>query len=116
MNTTYNKDNIFARVIRRELPSNTLYEDDILLIIEDKFPDKRYKTHLLCLPKNDYVDFNDFASKSGYVDRFFKSLRDVLDGLGLKHYKLVINNGADVGQEIMHLHIHIKSHDLPIIK
>ena len=82
-----------------------------MLIIKDKFPDSRYKTHLLCLSKDGYVDFDEFIANYCPIDNFFKKMREVLKNIGIDHYQLLTNNGERAGQEIMHFHIHIKSND-----
>jgi histidine triad (HIT) family protein len=107
----YNKNNIFAKILRDELPSEKIYEDDALLIINDKYPDPKYKIHLLCMPKNDHINFNDFVSNHEQIDLFFKKMIEILNNLNIHHYQLTINNGEKGGQEIMHMHIHIKSND-----
>jgi histidine triad (HIT) family protein len=107
----YDKSNIFARIIRNELASEKIYEDEILLIIKDKFPDKKYKTHLLCLSKQEFIDFNDFVKNYDKINEFFQKIRNILNDIGITHYQLSTNNGERVGQEIMHFHLHIKSHD-----
>ncbi len=109
----YDKNNIFAKIIRCEIPSDKIYEDDKILIIKDKYPDTRYKTHLLCLTKGDFIDFNDFVlnSEKSDVADFFVTLRKILEEKSIFEYQLSTNNGKKVGQEIFHFHVHIKSHD-----
>jgi histidine triad (HIT) family protein len=109
----YNQQNIFARIIRGELSSEKVYEDDVILIIKDKFPDKNWKTHLLAIPKGEFLHYSDFISnaKADLINIFFKTIDQVIKRHGLAHYQLVMNNGSKAGQEIMHFHVHIKSQD-----
>ena len=111
MNQIYDKENIFAKIIRKEILSDALYEDELLLIIKDKYPDKRYKTHLLCLPKGEYTNFHEFITHHNKIHAFFQKIKDILQKINIEHYQLSTNNGDRAGQEIMHFHIHIKSND-----
>lgn len=109
----YNDDNIFAKIIRNEIPSEKIYEDNDILIIKDAFPDKNWTTHLLCITKIKYVNYSDFINH-GYshtILSFFKKIDDIAKKIGIDHYQILTNNGVRSGQEIMHFHVHIKSQE-----
>lgn len=109
----YDKNNLFAKILRGELSSEKVFEDDEVLVIKDKFPDKNWKTHLLCLPKNEFINFTHFIeiSSDDQITFLFKKIDKIAKNLCLTSYQLLINNGEAARQEIMHLHIHIKSHE-----
>lgn len=105
----YNKDNIFAKIIRGELPCNKVYEDDELLAFHDLHP--AAPAHVLVLPKQDCISFNDFVSRydANTVDTFFKGVQKVASILGLESsgYRLIMNHGSDASQTVPHFHVHI---------
>ena len=105
----YDDNNIFARILRGEIPSRKVYEDDHALAFHDINP--LAPTHLLVIPKGPYVSWDDFSSKAsdaeiaGFVRAVGKVAREagsVGDG-----YRLLANAGMDSGQEVPHLHVHI---------
>lgn len=108
---SYDKENIFAKILRGEIPTNKIYEDDFVIA----FPDIRPKapTHVLVVPKNAYVDFNDLMAHAtaDEVEGIFKATQKVAKQLGVidAGYRLIMNVGAGAGQEVPHLHIHILS-------
>ena len=105
----YDKNNIFAKILRQEVPCEVVYEDDQVLFFYDINP--QAKVHNLGIPKKKVVDFRDFILRSdkSTVQYFFTKIIDVINGLGLdqKGYRLIINNGRDANQEVPHFHIHI---------
>ena len=105
----YDKNNIFAKILRKEIPCEVVYEDDQVLFFYDINP--QAKVHILGIPKNKVVDFRDFILKSDQstVQYFFTKIMDVINSLGLdqKGYRLITNNGRDANQEVLHFHIHI---------
>jgi histidine triad (HIT) family protein len=102
----YDKNNIFARILRSEIASKKVYEDDKILSFYDINPKAR--VHVLVIPKGEYINFTDFVSRSNDVESFFKCVKHIAeDILGLKDFRLITNNGKGAGQEVPHFHIHI---------
>ena len=105
----YDENNIFAKIIRGEIPCDKVYEDDNCLFFYDINP--LAKIHVLAIPKTSNVDFSDFISKNdpGVVSDFFKKIHLVIEILGIQSdgYRLVANSGINGGQEVPHFHIHI---------
>ncbi|MBI04334.1 MAG: histidine triad nucleotide-binding protein [Pelagibacteraceae bacterium] len=105
----YDKNNIFAKILRSEIPCNKVYEDEGVLFFYDINPIA--KIHVLGIPKVECVDFEDFISNSNEknVYSFFKKVNKVINLLGINKlgYRLITNSGKDGGQEIPHFHVHI---------
>jgi len=105
----YDENNIFAKIIRGEIPCDKVYEDDSVLFFKDINPIA--KIHVLGIPKSQCVDFYDFISKNTQtkISEFFKKTNFVIEKLGISTdgYKVISNSGIDGGQEVPHFHIHI---------
>ncbi len=104
----YNSENIFAKILRKEIPCKTIYEDDTILAFHDINP--RAKIHALVIPKIEAVSFSDFIANNGNetIAEFFNKVNYVAyNVLNLKDFRLQINNGANAGQEVFHFHVHI---------
>ena len=105
----YDPDNIFAKVLKREIPCNKVYEDDFALAFHDINP--RAPVHVLVIPKGAYESMDDFSAKAtdGEISGFFKAVGAVARQLGLAEpgYRILANSGADGGQEVPHFHVHI---------
>ena len=105
----YDENNIFAKIIRGEIPCQKVYEDDDCLFFKDINPIA--KIHVLGIPKVPCVDFSDFIKQydNNLVSKFFTTVEMVIEKLGIKSsgYKIVSNSGKDGGQEVPHFHIHI---------
>jgi diadenosine tetraphosphate (Ap4A) HIT family hydrolase len=105
----YDDNNIFARLLRGEIPSKTVYEDEFALALHDINP--LAPTHLLVVPKGSYVSWDDFSSNAsdaeiaGFVRAVGKVARDA--GLVQSGYRLLANVGLNSGQEVPHLHLHV---------
>ena len=105
----YDESNIFARILRGELPCQTVYEDDYALAFNDIRP--AAPTHVLVIPRGPYVSWDDFSERAsdaeiaGFVRAVGKVARD--KGLVAPGYRLLANVGADSGQEVPHLHVHV---------
>ncbi len=108
---TYNKENVFAKIIRGEADSITIYEDKFMLCFENKF--KEASLHWLIVPKGEYTCFDDFMAKASaeMVVHFFSKIKDIAQdhGLDKEGYKLVTNNGEGAGQSVPHFHVHLLS-------
>ena len=105
----YDDKNIFARILRGEIPSKTVYEDEHALAFHDINP--LAPTHILVIPKGRYVSWNDFSERAsdaeiaGFTRAVGKIARDA--GLVDGGYRLLANVGLNSGQEVPHLHVHI---------
>ena len=106
---SYDDNNIFARILRGEIPSKKVYEDEHVLAFHDINP--LSPTHILVIPKGPYVSWDDFSEKAsdeeiaGFVRTVGKIARD--QGLVAEGYRLLANVGINSGQEVPHLHVHI---------
>ena len=105
----YDDNNIFARILRGEIPNKTVYEDEWALAFHDINP--QAPIHLLVIPKGAYVSWDDFSARgsdaemAGFVRAVGKVARDL--GLVEPGYRLLANTGLNSGQEVPHLHVHI---------
>jgi histidine triad (HIT) family protein len=105
----YDDSNIFAKILRGELPANKVYEDDWALAFHDLNP--LAPVHILVIPKGAYVSWDDFTEKAsddeiaGFVRAVGKVARD--HQLVVQGYRLLANTGKRAGQEVPHLHVHI---------
>jgi diadenosine tetraphosphate (Ap4A) HIT family hydrolase len=105
----YDDSNIFARILRGEIPSKTVYEDEHALAFHDINP--LSPTHILVIPKGRYVSWDDFSDRAseaeiaGFVRAVGKVARDA--GLVDEGYRALANVGVNAGQEVPHLHVHI---------
>ena len=109
MTADYNPDNIFAKILRGEIPCNKIYEDEHALCFHDVAA--QAPIHALVIPKGAYRSFSDFALKANSLERegFFQAVHKCAQLLQLeeKGYRLLANHGADAGQEVPHFHVHI---------
>lgn len=105
----YDDDNIFARILRAELPANKVYEDDHVLAFHDINP--LAPTHILVIPKGPYVSWDDFSEKASEaeISAFVRAVgRIAREGGLVEHgYRVLANTGLNSGQEVPHLHLHI---------
>ncbi len=106
---SYDSENIFAKMIRGEIPNNNVYEDDSVLAFHDIAP--AAPVHVLVIPKGEYTSFDDFATKAGMgeVAGFFAKVQHIAAELGVVEsgYRLITNHGADASQTVPHFHVHI---------
>lgn len=103
----YDSNNIFAKILRGEIPCKKVYEDVWAFAFHDVAPVA--PVHVLVIPKGEYESFADFTAKAGakVVGQFFESVQIVAQGLGLKDFRIITNNGASAGQSVFHFHVHI---------
>jgi len=105
----YDDNNIFARILRGEIPTTKIYEDDHVLAINDINP--QAPTHVLVLPKGKYVSFDDFSAKASDAEiaALIKATGKIARDLGVADtgYRLLLNHGPHSHQDVPHLHIHI---------
>ena len=105
----YDSSNIFAKILRGEVPCQLVDEDDYTLSFEDINP--QAQVHVLVIPKKAYIDWRDFtdrASKEEIV-KFAKAITRVAEKKGISKtgYRVISNIGRDGHQEVPHLHMHI---------
>ncbi|MFT6077355.1 MAG: diadenosine tetraphosphate (Ap4A) HIT family hydrolase [Myxococcota bacterium] len=109
MTKEYDSNNIFAKIIRGEIPCEKVFEDEKVLAFNDISKAAPY--HLLVIPKGEYSSFDDFSyNASGEeISNFFKKVRQVAIDQGLKEsgYRLITNHGSDASQSVAHFHVHI---------
>ena len=110
---SYNKDNVFKKIIDREIKSEILFETSDYIVIYDIKPER--KTHLLFITKIPVTNLMHLIMQDkDTIDRFYNSFNNFLKDLknyGINSYTIVFNNGKNSGQIIFHLHVHILSHD-----
>ena len=105
----YDENNIFAKILRKEIPCDKVYEDEFSLFFNDINP--QAKIHVLGIPKFPCTNFSDFLENAdnNLISIFFKNVQLVVTKLGFEKngYRLISNSGEDGGQEVPHFHIHI---------
>lgn len=108
---TYDNSNIFAKIIRKEAGANIVYEDNKVIAFYDIKPIAT--THILIVPKGEYIDYCDFITRAPSMDvyHYFSVINELVRCYKLHKsgFKLVTNNGANAGQEVFHFHTHIIS-------
>ena len=110
---SYDKNNIFAKILRGEIPCKKVYENDHILAFHDINPQK--KVHVLVIPKGEYINLDDFTSKASdkEIIGLIKGIGLVAKKLGVSEvakgggYRSLVNVGENGGQEVPHLHFHI---------
>jgi diadenosine tetraphosphate (Ap4A) HIT family hydrolase len=106
---TYDRNNVFARILRGEIPCRKAFEDEYALAFHDITP--QAPVHLLVIPKGEYVSFDDFSSKASAEELcgFYRAVQKVAESAGLSEsgYRVLSNIGPDAHQEVMHYHLHL---------
>ena len=109
---SYDNNNIFAKILRGEIPCKKIYEDDFVLSFHDINPQK--KIHALVIPKGKYIDFDDFSQNASEEEivGLIKGINIVAKKLKIsvdngKAYRALSNISEDGGQEVPHLHFHL---------
>ncbi|WP_420345907.1 histidine triad nucleotide-binding protein [Pelagibius sp.] len=105
----YDENNIFAKILRGEIPCNKVYEDDHVLAFHDIQP--QTKVHVLVIPKGAYVSFADFSAKASEaeVTGFIRAAGKIAKDLGIEDdgYRVLANTGNHGHQEVPHFHLHL---------
>ncbi len=105
----YDDTNIFARISRKEIPANIIYEDEWALAFHDINP--QAPVHVLVIPKGKYCSFADFSASASpeEIAGFIRAVGKIAKDLGLEApgYRLLSNMGMHSGQEVPHLHVHL---------
>ena len=106
---SYDSNNIFAKILRGEIPCQKIYEDEFALAFYDIHP--QAPVHALVIPKGHYENHAAFSAKAsdGEVAGFHRALGKVADAIDVTEggYRLISNCGANGGQEVPHYHVHI---------
>ncbi len=106
---SYDSSNIFAKILRGEIPCKKVYEDEFALAFNDINP--KAPTHILVIPKGPYATYDDFITSAddSEVVGFQKAIGKVVMGAGITStgYRLIANAGLDAHQEVPHYHVHI---------
>jgi diadenosine tetraphosphate (Ap4A) HIT family hydrolase len=105
----YERNNIFARILRGEIPCNKVYEDAHVLAFHDISPQS--PTHVLVIPKGEYVSFDDF-SQNASAEEIAALVRAVgriarEQGVAESGYRILANTGPAAHQEVQHFHVHL---------
>ena len=102
----YDKNNIFAKIIRKEVPSKIIFENDFTIAFNDIDP--AAPIHILVLPKGEFVDYADFLENaaSELINGYFSSINEIAKLLSVKDYRLITNKGKEAGQSVFHFHMH----------
>jgi histidine triad (HIT) family protein len=105
----YDDQNIFAKILRGEIPNRTVYDDEWALAFHDINP--QAPTHILVIPKGAYVSWDDFSANASDAEiaGFTRAVGHVAREMGLVEpgYRLLANIGIDAHQEVPHLHVHL---------
>ena len=105
----YDDQNIFAKILRGEIPCDKVYEDDHVLAFRDIAP--QAPAHILVIPKGAYVDIADFGANGSAeeVSAFFAAVSKISEEQGLVEggFRSIANTGVNGGQEVPHFHLHI---------
>jgi histidine triad (HIT) family protein len=105
----YDKNNIFAKMIRGEMPCNKIFENDVCIAFHDIYP--KAPVHVLVVPKGEFISFNDFTENADpkFISDFFKAVRQIANQLNLQEggYRVLFNHGKFASQTVFHFHAHI---------
>ncbi len=105
----YDHNNIFARILRGEIPCRKVYEDAHVLAFHDINP--QAPTHVLVIPKGAYVSFDDFSATATAeeIAGFMRAVGQIARDLGVAEpgYRILANTGLNGGQEVPHFHLHL---------
>ena len=105
----YDPNNVFARILRGEIPCRKVFEDEHVLAFHDINP--QTPVHILVIPKGAYVSFEDFSQRASdaEITAFTRAIGRVAreQGLAETGYRILANHGRDAHQEVPHLHVHV---------
>lgn len=105
----YNINNIFAKIIRGEIPAEKIYEDERVIAIKDTYP--MAPIHILVIPKGEYESFDDYTEKASIEDigHFYKVVHSICSDLDISKngYRILSNIGEHGLQSVPHMHLHI---------
>lgn len=104
---TYDPQNVFAKILRGEIPCSKVYEDDFALAFHDIAPNA--PTHIVVIPKGEFRNFSEFSAGAppALLQGFFAAIGKIAAQQKLSDYRLITNNGEAAGQSVHHFHMHI---------
>lgn len=106
---SYDSNNIFAKILREEIPCTKVYEDEKVLAFKDIHP--KAPVHILVIPKGEYANFHDFNENApgDLIAHFYKKVSELVieQKLSATGYRIIANSGTNAGEEVPHYHIHI---------
>ena len=105
----YDHNNVFARILRGELPCTKVYEDEHVLAFRDIHP--QAPTHIILIPKGEYVSVDDYAARASEPEQaaFMRAIGKIAakEGIAADGYRVLSNHGAAARQEVPHFHLHL---------
>jgi histidine triad (HIT) family protein len=105
----YDRNNVFARILRGEIPCKKVHEDAHVLAFYDIHP--QAPTHILVIPKGEYVSFDDFSQNASTEEivALIRALGDIArrEGVAGSGYRILANTGPAAHQEVPHFHVHL---------
>ncbi|MBV8888777.1 MAG: histidine triad nucleotide-binding protein [Alphaproteobacteria bacterium] len=105
----YDRNNVFARILRGELPCTKVYEDEHVLAFKDIQP--QAPSHIVLIPKGEYVSIDDFSANASEAElaAFLRAIGHVAhsEKVAASGYRVLANHGADAHQEVPHFHLHL---------
>ncbi len=105
----YDTNNVFAKILRGEIPCQKVFEDDYVLAFPDMHP--KAPVHILVIPKGSYKDMDDFTKQASpeEIAALFRATGKIArdNGLDKTGYRVISNCGLNGGQEVPHLHLHL---------
>lgn len=109
MTSVYDDNNIFAKILRREIPCQSVYEDDYVLAFRDIAP--KAPVHILVIPKGRYISVADFGAQAtaDEITAFWRAVAKIANDMGLPAggFRTIANTGLHGGQEVPHFHVHL---------
>ena len=109
MNSNYDENNIFAKILKSEIDCKKINENDYALAFLDINP--QAPIHILIIPKNPYVDMYDFNKNASSTEiiSFWELVNSIIDDQGIKNngFRIIANSGKDGNQDVSHFHLHI---------
>ena len=109
MNAEYNENNVFAKIIKKQIKAEIILENEFIISFHDINP--RAKVHVLILPKNKYTDIYDFSNSANKEEKeaIFEAFKIIIEKFNLKSSgsRIITNHGTNGRQEVPHLHFHL---------
>ena len=109
MTKIYDEDNVFAKILKAEIPYEKVLENKYALAFNDINP--QAPTHVLVIPKNPYIDLYNFTqnAKLNEIEFFWDLVNDVISKKGIEDmgFRIITNSGKDGNQDVPHFHVHI---------
>ena len=105
----YDRNNVFARILRGELPCDKVYEDEHVLAFRDIRP--QAPVHIVVIPKGEYLSIDDFSARASAAEQaaFLRAVGQIAraEGVAEAGYRILSNHGEAAHQEVPHCHLHL---------